>query len=102
MIIGGIKRIASITSLLVPFMAILYFVGSLAVIATNYENIIPSFISIFRDAFTGSAAAGGFLGASVAFAFYRGVNRGLFSNEAGQGSAPIAHAACYPCMMVHS
>ena len=50
-------------------------------------------MSIFRDAFTGSAAAGGFLGASFAYAFNRGVNRGLFSNEAGQGSAPIAHAS---------
>jgi AGCS family alanine or glycine:cation symporter len=92
-IIGGIKRIAKVTSRLVPFMAILYFIGALLVIGTNYQNIIPSFISIFQNAFTGTAAAGGFLGASFAFAFNRGVNRGLFSNEAGQGSAPIAHAA---------
>ncbi|KPK87380.1 MAG: alanine glycine permease [Bacteroides sp. SM23_62_1] len=92
-IIGGIKRIAKVTSRLVPFMAILYFIGALLVIGTNYQNIIPSLISIVQDAFTGTAAAGGFLGASFAFAFNRGVNRGLFSNEAGQGSAPIAHAA---------
>jgi len=92
-IIGGIKRIAKVTSRLVPGMAILYFVGALLVIGTNYHNIIPSLIAIFRDAVTGTAAAGGFLGASFAFAFNRGVNRGLFSNEAGQGSAPIAHAA---------
>ena len=59
----------------------------------NFENILPSFISIFSDVLTGSAAVGGFLGANFAFAFNRGVNRGLFSNEAGQGSAPIAHAA---------
>ncbi len=74
-------------------MAIIYVVGALSVIVMNYENIIPSFISIFADVFTGSSAAGGFLGASIAYAFNRGVNRGLFSNEAGQGSAPIAHAA---------
>lgn len=92
-IIGGIKRIAAVTSRLVPIMALIYFVGAAAVILYNYENIIPSFITIFRDVFTGTAAVGGFLGASLAFAFNRGVNRGLFSNEAGQGSAPIAHAA---------
>ncbi len=92
-IIGGIKRIAKVTSRLVPIMALIYFVGALAVILYNYENIIPSIIAIFKDVFTGTAAAGGFLGGSIAFAFNRGVNRGLFSNEAGQGSAPIAHAA---------
>jgi len=63
------------------------------VIISNYQNIIPSFIVLFRDVFTGTAATGGFLGAGFAFAFNNGVNRGLFSNEAGQGSAPIAHAA---------
>ena len=92
-ILGGIKRIAKVSSALVPAMAIIYFVGSVLVIGTNYENIIPSFLSVFKDAFTGSAAVGGFLGASFAFSFNRGVNRGLFSNEAGQGSAPIAHSA---------
>ena len=92
-IIGGIKRIASVTEKLVPAMAIIYFIGAFAVIFSNLENIIPSFISIFSDVFTGSAAAGGFLGATIKYAFDRGVNRGLFSNEAGQGSAPIAHAA---------
>ncbi len=92
-IIGGIKRIAKVTSVLVPFMAMIYLVGALLVIFSHPENIIPSFVSIFADAFTGSAAAGGFLGASFAFAMNRGVNRGLFSNESGQGSAPIAHSA---------
>ncbi len=92
-IIGGIKRIAKVTSTLVPAMALIYFVGAILVIGTNYENIIPSLISIFTDAFTGTAAVGGFLGASFIFAVNRGVNRGLFSNEAGQGSAPIAHSA---------
>lgn len=92
-IIGGIKRIAKVTSRLVPFMAFVYFVGAIAVILYNYENILPSLGAIFGDVFTGTAAMGGFLGGSIAFAFNRGVNRGLFSNEAGQGSAPIAHAA---------
>lgn len=92
-IIGGIKRIAAVTSKLVPGMAIVYFIGAFAVILFNYENIIPSFMAIFGDIFTGSSAAGGFIGANLAFAFNRGVNRGLFSNEAGQGSAPIAHAS---------
>jgi len=92
-IIGGIKRIAQVTSRLVPIMALIYFIGAMAVILYNYENIIPSLVAIFGDVFTGTAAVGGFLGGSIAFAFNRGVNRGLFSNEAGQGSAPIAHAA---------
>jgi AGCS family alanine or glycine:cation symporter len=78
-ILGGIKRIAKVTQTLVPVMAVIY--------------IIPSIQAIASGVFTGSSATGGFLGASVAFAFNRGVNRGLFSNEAGQGSAPIAHAA---------
>ncbi|WP_237065085.1 alanine/glycine:cation symporter family protein [Microbulbifer guangxiensis] len=92
-IIGGITRIAKVTSTIVPVMAVLYIIGALAVILYNIENIVPSFLAVFRDAFNGSAAAGGFLGASFAYAFNRGVNRGLFSNEAGQGSAPIAHAS---------
>jgi AGCS family alanine or glycine:cation symporter len=74
-------------------MALIYFIGALAVLITNYRNILPSLASIFTNIFTGSAATGGFLGASVKFAIQKGVNRGLFSNEAGQGSAPIAHAA---------
>lgn len=92
-IIGGIKRIAKVTEKLVPGMAIIYFIGAILVLGYNLDNIIPSIVSIFRDVFTGTAAAGGFLGAGFIYAFNRGVNRGLFSNEAGQGSAPIAHAA---------
>ncbi|WP_430810934.1 MULTISPECIES: alanine/glycine:cation symporter family protein [unclassified Carboxylicivirga] len=92
-IIGGIKRIALVTSRLVPAMAVIYFIGAMAVILFNYDNIWPSLQAIVGDIFTGSSASGGFLGATIAFAFNRGVNRGLFSNEAGQGSAPIAHAA---------
>ena len=74
-------------------MAVIYIFGAFSVIIFNYENIIPSFISIFSQLFSGSAAVGGFLGASVSYAISRGVNRGLYSNEAGQGSAPIAHAS---------
>ena len=92
-IIGGIKRIAQIASKLVPFMAFWYITGALAVIIGNYENIIPSLKLIFIHVFTPTAAVGGCLGASVAAALTRGVNRGLYSNEAGQGSAPIAHAS---------
>lgn len=92
-IVGGIKRIARVAAAIVPTMGTLYVIGALSVIVMNYQNIITSFISIFSDVFTGSSATGGFLGASFAYAFNRGVNRGLFSNEAGQGSAPIAHAS---------
>lgn len=92
-IIGGIQRIAKVAERVVPFMAVLYVAGALMVIVYNYENIIPSFSAIFSSVFSGSAAVGGFLGASFAYAMQRGVNRGLFSNEAGQGSAAIAHSA---------
>lgn len=92
-IIGGIKRIAAVAAAIVPTMAMIYLVGAFAVILPNLGNIGPSFVAIFSDAFTGSAATGGFLGATFAYVFDRGVNRGLYSNEAGQGSAPIAHAS---------
>ena len=92
-IIGGITRIAKVAATIVPTMALIYLIGAFAVIIPNIGNVIPSFVAIFSDAFTGSAATGGFLGATFAYAFDRGVNRGLYSNEAGQGSAPIAHAA---------
>ncbi|WP_163937178.1 sodium:alanine symporter family protein [Paraferrimonas sp. SM1919] len=92
-ILGGIRRIALVTTALVPTMSVLYVIGAFSVLAFNYENVIPSFMTVLSDAFNGSAAVGGFLGATFAYAFNRGVNRGLFSNEAGQGSAPIAHAS---------
>ena len=92
-IVGGIRRIALVAAAIVPLMGVLYAVGALAVAITNFENLGPSFAAVFEGAFNGSAAAGGFLGATFAYAFNRGVNRGLFSNEAGQGSAPIAHAS---------
>ncbi|PID93797.1 MAG: sodium:alanine symporter family protein [Bacteroidetes bacterium] len=92
-ILGGIKRIAKVTERLVPAMALVYLFGAFAVIITNYQNILPSLQAIITDIFTGTSATGGFLGAGFAFAFNRGVNRGLYSNEAGQGSAAIAHAS---------
>jgi AGCS family alanine or glycine:cation symporter len=92
-IVGGIKRIVRVAESIVPIMSVIYVVGALSVILVNLPQVGASFVAVFQDAFTGSAATGGFLGASFAYAFNRGVNRGLFSNEAGQGSAPIAHAA---------
>ena len=92
-ILGGIRRIAKVTSAIVPIMGVIYFVGAMAVILANIDAVVPAFISVFSSAFTNAAATGGFLGATFAYAFNRGVNRGLFSNEAGQGSAPIAHAS---------
>ena len=91
-IIGGIQRISSIAAAIVPLMAFIYLIGGLSVLIFNYENIIPSFKIIILDVFKGTSVAGGFLGASFSLAFTYGVARGLYSNEAGQGSAPIAHA----------
>ncbi|MEA3495034.1 MAG: sodium:alanine symporter family protein [Bacteroidota bacterium] len=92
-ILGGIKRIAEVTSKLVPIMAILYFISAIVVIFLMRDNIPAAFSLIFHDAFTGTAAAGGFVGSTFILTLIWGVRRGLFSNEAGQGSAPIAHAA---------
>lgn len=92
-IVGGIKRIAEVTARLVPFMAIVYFLSALLVIAVEYDRIPYAFMVIFRDAFTGQAATGGFFGSAFLMTMLMGVRRGLFSNEAGQGSAAIAHAA---------
>lgn len=92
-VVGGIKRIAVVAARLVPAMSIIYIIGALAVIIPNIDNVVPSVVAIFSDVFTGSAATGGFLGATIAYAFNRGVNRGLFSNEAGLGSSAIAHSA---------
>ncbi len=92
-IIGGINRIAKVTEKLVPGMALIYFIGAFAVLFVNADQIFSSIASIFSNVFSGSAATGGFLGATFVYTFNKGVARGLFSNEAGQGSAPIAHAA---------
>ncbi|HDP90149.1 MAG TPA: sodium:alanine symporter family protein [Thioalkalivibrio sp.] len=92
-IMGGIRRIGEVASALVPFMAVVYVGGSLVIIVLNVTEVPAALGSIVSDAFTGTAAAGGFAGAGIAAAIQFGVARGLFSNEAGLGSAPIAHAA---------
>ena len=92
-IVGGIKRIGHVASALVPFMTVFYVLGSLWVIFTNLQAVPAAFGLIFHDAFTGSAATGGFAGSMLAQAIRFGVARGVFSNEAGLGSAPIAHGA---------
>lgn len=95
-ILGGIKSIGKFTSYLIPFMALFYVIGGLVIIFINYEAIPYAFRAIFTQAFTGDAALGGVIGTAVRY----GVARGVFSNEAGLGSAPIAAAAAktdYPC-----
>jgi len=92
-IVGGIKRIGQVASKLVPFMCVFYVLGALVVIATRIDQIPGAFGLILEGAFSGTAAVGGFAGAAVAQAIRFGVARGLFSNEAGLGSAPIAHGA---------
>lgn len=92
-IVGGIKRIAEVTARLVPFMAVMYFAGAILVILLSIDKIPAAFYLIFTNAFTGTAAAGGFIGSAFIMTLRFGVARGLFSNEAGQGSAAIAHAA---------
>ena len=92
-ILGGIRRIAWACSVIVPFMIYIYIICALAAILVNIGAVLPAFTAVFRSAFTDTAASGGFLGATFAYAFNRGIARGLFSNEAGQGSAPIAHAS---------
>ncbi|MEG6508560.1 sodium:alanine symporter family protein [Methyloligella sp. 2.7D] len=92
-LIGGIHRIAAVAGTLVPIMAIAYVAAGLAVLVINVEEIPAAFGMIFSDAFTPSAATGGFAGATIWAAIRFGVARGVFSNEAGLGSAPIAHAA---------
>mgnify|MGYP002639803519 CR=1 FL=1 len=92
-IIGGLKRISEVTSKLVPFMAVTYIVATVLVLIANSSQIPAAFSLIFTSAFSGSAATGGFVGSTFMMTLVWGVRRGLFSNEAGQGSAPIAHAA---------
>lgn len=90
---GGIQRIGSVTERLVPFMSLLYICATLIVVITNYRVLGSVFANIFRSAFTTEATLGGTVGIGIAEAMKRGVGRGVFSNEAGLGSAPIAHAA---------
>ncbi|WP_028487084.1 alanine/glycine:cation symporter family protein [Thiomicrorhabdus chilensis] len=98
---GGIKRIAHTATALVPVMAIIYIAFSLYILGVNIEEVPSALSTIVSSAFTGSAAAGGFAGASIILAIQFGVARGIFSNEAGLGTAPIAHAAAKTSNAVH-
>lgn len=92
-IFGGIKSIARVCERLVPFMAVFYVIGCIIILCINYDFIIPAIQTIFKLAFTPGAAAGGLVGGGIKIAIQYGVARGLFSNESGMGSAPIAAAA---------
>ena len=92
-IFGGIKAIANVCEKLVPFMAIFYVLGCIVILCMNYDYIIPALGVICRLAFTPGAAAGGLVGSGIRLAMQYGIARGLFSNESGMGSAPIAAAA---------
>ncbi len=92
-VLGGIRRIAQVSVFLVPALVLLYFGGALIVILRNFSRVGPGLAAIFRQAFTGTAVVGGFAGATLSQTLQSGVSRGLFSNESGLGSAPIAAAA---------
>ena len=92
-ILGGIKRIAEVAAKLVPFMGIAYFTGALIILLIHFKQVPHALEMIVTDAFTGTAASGGFAGATIWLALRWGFARGIFSNEAGLGSTPIAHAA---------
>ncbi|EHI74649.1 alanine or glycine:cation symporter [Streptococcus criceti] len=92
-IFGGIQSISRVSTLVVPFMAVIYVLAGLTILAVNYDKLLPSIGLVFSSSFTGHAAAGGFMGATVMVALQKGVARGVFSNESGLGSAPIAAAA---------
>lgn len=100
-ILGGIRSIARVCELLVPFMVLFYLLGCIGILIIHYRNVPDSFLLIFKSAFTGQSALGGFLGASVRSAIRYGVARGLFSNEAGLGSAPIVASAAKTKHPVH-
>ena len=92
-LVGGISRIADVCALLVPVMAILYVIASLGVVILEAGRIPEAFAAIFKGAFSPASVAGGLAGVGIKTAITKGVGRGIFSNEAGLGSAPIAHAA---------
>lgn len=92
-VLGGLRRIAEVASVLVPAMCVLYMLCALYVLATHWSELPAVVGLVFRSAFSGHAALGGFAGATIRNAMRTGVSRGLFSNEAGLGSAPIVHAA---------
>ena len=90
--LGGVKRLASVTEKLVPVMAVFYILGCLVILVINHDMILTAFQQIFVLAFEPQAMAGGVLGVTIKEAMRYGVARGLFSNEAGMGSTPHAHA----------
>lgn len=92
-IFGGIEKISDVSTKIVPFMAILYVLASVTVLALHLDQILPTLALVLKSAFTPAAAVGGFAGATVQQAIQRGIARGVFSNESGLGSAPIAAAA---------
>ncbi|RRQ21293.1 alanine/glycine:cation symporter family protein [Thiohalobacter thiocyanaticus] len=92
-LIGGVKRIGKVAGKLVPFMATAYIAAALLIILLEIDQVPTALFTIVSDAFTGTAAVGGFAGSTLMVAISLGVERGVFSNEAGLGSAPIAHAA---------
>ena len=92
-LLGGIKRIAVVAGKLVPFMALLYISATLLILITHATDIPAAVVLVVDSAFNGAAATGGFAGATLMLALRMGIARGIFSNEAGLGSAPIAHAA---------
>ncbi|HFI0055036.1 TPA: alanine/glycine:cation symporter family protein [Streptococcus suis] len=92
-IFGGIEKISDVSTKIVPFMAILYIIASVAVLVLHLDQILPTLALVLKSAFTPAAAVGGFTGATVQQAIQRGIARGIFSNESGLGSAPIAAAA---------
>lgn len=92
-VFGGIKSISKVSEKVVPFMAIIYIVLTSGILIANANEVGPAIIKILKSAFTGSAAVGGFMGATMAQAIQMGIARGVFSNESGLGSAPIAAAA---------
>ena len=91
-LIGGVQRIGDVAGLVVPFMAVGYILLGIVVMLLNADKVIPAFLSIFQYAFAPAPAVGGFAGATIMMAMRFGIARGLFSNEAGLGSGPIAHA----------
>ncbi|AUA18255.1 alanine/glycine:cation symporter family protein [Streptococcus suis] len=92
-IFGGIEKISDVSTKIVPFMAILYILASVIVLAMHFDQILPTLALVLKSAFSPAAAAGGFAGATVQQAIQRGIARGVFSNESGLGSAPIVAAA---------
>jgi len=91
-LVGGVKRIGSVAGTLVPIMALIYIIGGLIILIMHIDRVPGAFALIFGHAFTGTAAVGGFAGSTLAMAMRFGIARGLFSNEAGLGSSPMAHA----------